>query len=176
MSNIQTATITGQGKDINSAFTDACNKLMASVAQNNQIITNVTCAGFKELHPFKPAQRTTKNSTGHKGQKKWLNTFAVYVMNEATGLWMKAKLPDNIDASLKANVQAIARDLCLEYQCQTCVRIERYLADDTNNQIEETYSPVSIRLGTWNFTIKYSIGDPAHADTIMSAPEVNAAS
>ena len=173
MSYTQTVTVTGQGKDINSAYADACNKLMANAAQNGQAINNLDCTGFKELHPFKPAQRTTKASTGFKGKKSWQNAYAAYVMNEMTGLWMKAKLPDELDITNKANVQQVARDLCLTYQCQTCVRVERVLAGDPNNQIEETYSPVSIRLGTWNFTIQYSIEDPAEAPARL---EVDAAS
>ena len=165
MSDIQTSTVTGQGRDINSAYADACNKVLASAAQNGQVASNLYCAGFKELHPFTPAQRTTKSSTVFKGQKKWQKTYAAYIMNEATGLWMKAKLPDNIDATMKVDVQQAAKDLCLTYQCLTCVRVEHVLAGDPNNQIEETYSPVSIKLGTWNFTIQYTAGYPPQSET-----------
>ena len=182
MSNTQTSTVTGQGKDAHSAFSDACNKILESAAQNGQAAIDLYCIGYKELHAFKPAQRTTKASTAFKGQKKWQQTYAAYIMNEATGLWMKAKLPDDIDITMKANIQQIARDLCLTYQCQTCVRVERTLINDPNNQIEETYSPVSIRMGTWNFEIQYTVVPNAEVAYGLAAPdtrvlaEVNAAS
>jgi len=165
VSDIQTSTVTGQGKDLHSAYADACGKILANAAQNGLVVANMCCTGFKELHPFKPAQRTTKSNTALKGQKKWLTTYAAYIMNETTGLWMKAKLPDDTDVSMKANVQQAAKDLCLTYQCQTCVRVERVLANDPNNQIEETYSPVSIKLGTWNFVIQYTAGSPSQPET-----------
>jgi hypothetical protein len=156
MSNPLTITVTGVGKDINNAYAYAYNDLLMKRNQAGMVATITGCTEHKEISPYKPAQRTTKVSSVFKGQKKWKQVWVPYVMNEQTGMWMRAVVPEDIDSSVKAGVQSYTRELCLKFQCQTCVRVERVLEGDENNQVEETFTPENVKMGTWNFMFEYT--------------------